>query len=369
MFSISHQDSRTKARTGILNTAHGIVKTPVFMPVGTKATVKAVTPTELHELNIEIILSNTYHLFLRPGMDIIIKAGGLHKFMNWDSPILTDSGGYQVFSLSSLRKIKENGVEFKSHIDGQKLFLGPVEAMAIQKQLGSDIAMVFDDCPPYPCSRNDAEQSLTRTLKWARECQNQDRAEGQFYFGIIQGSIFKDLRISCLEALVEMNFDGFAIGGLSVGEPDNVMFEVIEWLGPIMPTSSPRYLMGVGTPPQIVTAAANGIDMFDCVLPTRVGRNGCAYTETGMKQIKGAKCKSDFSPIEAGCECYACRHFTKAYIRHLLNVNEILGLRLLTVHNLYFYKNLMKRIRFHIEDNTFREFQQCFLKGYELPGS
>ncbi len=365
MFSLSHKDSHTKARTGLLKTAHGDIKTPVFMPVGTKASVKAVSPAELYELDIEIILSNTYHLFLRPGTDIIAQAGGLHKFMNWDRPILTDSGGYQVFSLSSLRKIRDDGVEFNSHIDGQKLFLGPVEAMAIQKQLGSDIAMVFDDCAPFPCSEKDADLSLTRTLKWAADCRNQDRAEGQSYFGIIQGSIYKHLRISCLEALAAMDFDGYAIGGLSVGEPDNMMYEVIEWLTPIMPVDKPRYLMGVGTPPQIVTAVANGVDMFDCVLPTRVGRNGCAYTETGMKQIKGAKCKSDFTPIEAECGCYACKNFTKAYIRHLLNVNEILGLRLLTIHNLYFYKNLMERMRHHIENNTFREFQINFLNNYK----
>ncbi len=367
MFSLLHRDSDTGARTGLLQTTHGEVKTPVFMPVGTKASVKAVTPAELDELKTEIILSNTYHLFLRPGTDIIVKAGGLHKFMGWDKPILTDSGGYQVFSLSSLRKISDDGVEFKSHIDGQKLFLGPIEAMAIQKKLGSDIAMVFDDCTPYPCSENDAELSLMRTLKWAAECQKQDRAEGQSYFPIIQGSMFKPLRISCAEALIDLDFDGYAIGGLSVGEPDSIMYEVIEWLAPIMPDGKPRYLMGVGTPPQIVTAVANGIDMFDCVLPTRVGRNGCAYTKTGMKQIKGAKYKSDFSPIEAGCQCYACKNFTNAYIRHLLNVNEILGLRLLTIHNLYFYKNLMERMRFHIEDNTFREFSINFLKNYQPP--
>ena len=363
-FSVNYNDVETQARTGVLKTAHGLIETPVFMAVGTRGSVKAVSPSELMELNSEIILSNTYHLCLRPGIEIIESAGGLHKFIGWNRPILTDSGGYQVFSLSKLRKITEKGVEFQSYLDGSPLFLGPDQAMRLQKRFGSDISMAFDDCPPYPCDYDAAVLSLGRTLRWAADCRQYDLAPNQLVFGIIQGSVYKDLRKKCTHALVNMNFDGYALGGLSVGEPEESMFQVTDWITPDLPVDKPRYLMGVGTPPQIVEAVARGIDMFDCVLPTRVGRNGCAYTADGMQQIKAGRYKNDFTPISDKCGCYACRNFTKAYIRHLLNVKEILGLRLLTLHNLFFYQKLMKEIRKSIANNTFSKFRANFINGY-----
>ena len=366
-FCVRYQDLETHARTGELSTVHGTIQTPVFMPVGTRAGVKAMSPNELYELNSEVILSNTYHLSIRPGVDIIQSAGGLHQFMGWNRAILTDSGGYQVFSLAKLRKVSDKGVEFQSHLDGSALFLGPSEAMSIQKALGSDIAMVFDECPPYPCEYKKAQISLERTLRWAAECCAHDRAQGQCYFGIIQGAMYQDLREKCAQSLMEMDFDGYALGGLSVGEPEELMFRVTDWIAPHLPDKKPRYLMGVGTPPQIIEAVARGIDMFDCVLPTRVARNGCAYTASGMKQIKGGRYKKDFTPIEDGCTCYACKNFTKAYIRHLLNVGEILGLRLVTMHNLHFYQKLMKRIRKTIKEGSFNMFRQKFLNGYSKP--
>ena len=366
-FSVTHNNTETLARAARLTTSHGTVETPVFMPVGTRGTVKAISPRELSELNLAIVLCNTYHLWVRPGGDIIRSAGGLHRFMNWNGPILTDSGGYQVFSLSKLRNISAEGVQFQSHLDGSALFLGPKEAMAIQKDLGSDIAMVFDECPPYPCNYNAATVSLDHTLQWASDCREYDLDPNQLCFGIVQGSVYQDLREKCLHALMAMDFDGYALGGLSVGEPENVMFNVIDWVKRELPKDKPRYLMGVGTPPQIVKAVALGIDMFDCVLPTRVGRNGCAYTADGMKQIKGGRYKNDFTPIEDGCGCYACQNFTKAYIRHLLNVGEILGLRLLSLHNLYFYHKLMADVRMHINADTFAQFRETFLKRYTPP--
>lgn len=366
-FSVTHNDTESLARTAWLKTVHGTIETPVFMPVGTKGTVKAVSPSELCELNSAVILCNTYHLWVRPGVDIIQSAGGLHQFINWSRPILTDSGGYQVFSLSKLRKISAKGVQFRSHLDGASLFLGPKEAMGIQKALGSDIAMVFDECPPFPCEYNAAVTSLDHTLRWAADCREFDRDPRQYYFGIVQGSVYQGLREKCLQALMEMDFDGYALGGLSVGEPEDIMFNVIDWVKHELPSNKPRYLMGVGTPPQIVKAVAEGIDMFDCVLPTRVGRNGCAYTAEGMKQIKGGRYKNDFTPIESTCACYACRNFTKAYIRHLLNVGEILGLRLLSLHNLFFYQKLMEDIRKNIKGGTFTAFKERFLECYTPP--
>ena len=337
------------------------------MPVGTKGTVKSVAPRELEELKSTFILANTYHLFIRPGIDIIRAAGGLHAFIGWQHPILTDSGGYQVFSLSKLRKICDDGVWFQSHLDGSKLFLGPVEAMALQRDFGSDIAMVFDECPPYPCSREAAVAAVDRTVRWAEECRQQPTAVGQSSFGIVQGSEHRDLREQCASRIANLEFDGYAIGGLSVGEPESVMYDVIDWTVPAMPVAKPRYLMGVGTPPQLVEAVARGIDMFDCVLPTRVGRNGCAYTWTGMQQIKGSKNKDQFSPIDEGCACYACQKFTRAYIRHLLNVDEILGLRLLTIHNIHFYQTLKETTRERIRAGTFRKFRDRFHAAYVPP--
>jgi queuine tRNA-ribosyltransferase len=364
-FRETHRDG--DARCGVLNTAHGPIETPIFMPVGTRASVKTVSPQELKTLEASIILGNTYHLNLRPGMGIIDAAGGLHPFMSWDRPILTDSGGYQVFSLSKLRKVTEAGVQFRSHIDGAKLFLGPREAMDIQRRLGSDIAMVFDECPPYPSPEPEVARSLERTLRWAMTCREQARSQGQLVFGIGQGGGYRELRERCMASLVEMDFDGYAIGGLSVGEPEATMYEILEWVVPIMPPSKARYLMGVGTPPQLVEAVARGVDMFDCVLPTRVARNGSAYTSEGMLQAKAGRWKADFRPIQEDCECYTCTNFTRAYVRHLLNVGEIFGLRLVTLHNLHFYLRLMRDIRAHIRAGTFADFRAEFAARYQPP--
>ena len=326
-FTVLATDAQTLARRGTLCTAHGVVQTPVFMPVGTQATVKAMAPCELEDLGAEIILGNTYHLTIRPGVDIIAGAGGLHRFMGWNRAILTDSGGYQVFSLSKLRKMRPDGVEFQSHVDGKTLFLGPREAMAIQRQLGSDISMAFDECTPYPCTHPEAERSLALTLRWAALCREQERAPGQLVFGIVQGAGFQDLREQAVAAIAALDFDGIAVGGVSVGETEAEMVQVLDWVAPLLPPAKPHYLMGVGTPRQLVLGVARGIDMFDCVLPTRVGRNGSAFTLTGTIPVKAGRYKNDFTPIDPTCECYACRHFSKAYIRHLLNVNEILGSR------------------------------------------
>ena len=334
------------------------------MPVGTRATVKAVPQKDLIELDAEIILGNTYHLILRPGLDIIEAAGGLHQFMSWQRPILTDSGGYQVFSLSDLRKVKKDGVEFQSHIDGNKMFLGPREAMAAQRILGSDIAMVFDECPPWPCTEEDARTSLARTTRWAGMCREQERAPGQLVFGIVQGSVYSGLREQAAKELIDIGFDGYAIGGVSVGEPQDKMYEIVDAAAPHLPEDRPRYLMGVGLPPQIVECVARGIDMFDCVLPTRVGRNGSAYTWDGMVQAKTGRYKADFTQIEADCACYTCRNFTKAYLRHLINVGEILALQLLSIHNVHFYLELMRRIRQAIESKTFQDFRERFHARY-----
>ncbi|MCK5834846.1 MAG: tRNA guanosine(34) transglycosylase Tgt [Lentisphaeria bacterium] len=366
-YTLLKKDTETKARRGVVKTKHYEVQTPIFMPVGTQATVKALDADELKDMGAQIILGNTYHLNLRPGLEIMEEAGGLHKFQNWDRAILTDSGGYQVFSLAKLRKLKHDGVEFRSHLDGSKLFIGPKEAMHIQKVLASDIAMLFDECTPYPCSYEDAKKSLDLTLRWAKDCKEQPRADQQLYFGIVQGSTYEDLRRHSAKSLVEIGFDGYAIGGLSVGEPEEEMYKAIDYVEDLLPEDHPRYLMGVGTPPQIVQAVARGVDMFDCVLPTRVGRNGSAYTAKGMIQMKGAKYKSDFGPIEEGCECYACKNHTRAYVRHLLKANEILGLRLMSIHNVHFYLNLMQQIRDHIEAGTFKKFHDDFIANYVPP--
>ncbi|MCF7853684.1 MAG: tRNA guanosine(34) transglycosylase Tgt [Candidatus Pacebacteria bacterium] len=363
-FQILETDSPTSARRGQLQTAHGIVQTPVFMPVGTQATVKTMTPHELEEMGGQILLGNTYHLSLRPGIDIIRNAGGLHSFMAWHGPILTDSGGYQVFSLSKLRKITPEGVRFQSHIDGSSLFLGPREAMDIQKNLGADIAMVFDECPSHASTHQQAAASLELTLEWASVCRDQERAPNQLVFGIVQGALYEDLRVHAAQALTSLDFDGYAIGGLSVGEPEDRMLEVLNWTAPRLPVDSPRYLMGVGTPPQIVEAVARGIDMFDCVLPTRLARNGSAFTSKGCIPIKAGRYKEDFAPIDNDCDCYTCRHFSRAYIRHLINVNEILASRLMTIHNLHFYLTLMRRLRNHLEEGTFQEFREAFHARY-----
>jgi len=364
MFELLKTDPGSRARLGRLTTAHGRIDTPVFMSVGTQASVKALDPRELLELGTQIILGNTYHLNIRPGMEIIRAAGGLHRFMNWPAPILTDSGGFQVFSLATIRKIQPHGVEFRSHLDGSLLFLGPREAMAIQRELGSDIAMVFDDCPPHTSTPRELRGAVDRTLRWAKECREQPRGSGQLVFGIVQGGTNAALREECAKALKGMGFDGYAIGGVSVGEPEPEMFRAIEMTEPFLPENQPRYAMGLGTPAQLVELVARGVDMFDCVLPTRVARNGTAFTRNGSISIKGGAFKSDFRPIEEGCDCFACRNFTRAYLRHLLNVGEILGLRMLSVHNTRMYVKVMEDIRAAIADGTFGEFRKKFAESY-----
>lgn len=350
------------ARRGVLHTRRGDIQTPIFMPVGTRGSVKAVSPAELDELGAQIILGNTYHLFLRPGLETITLAGGLHKFISYDKPILTDSGGFQVFSLANLRKITPDGVKFASHIDGSRFFLGPVESMLIQKTLDSDIVMAFDECTPYPATFEQALKSLEMTARWERMSREQPLNDGQLRFGIVQGSTFDELRRRSAQSIVEIGFDGYAIGGVSVGESEEEMMRAVDAAAPCLPENAPRYLMGVGTPRQIVESVARGVDMFDCVLPTRLGRHGGAYVGNGQTiSLKAAKFAHDFSPIEQGCQCYACKNFTKAYIRHLLNVGEILGMRLLTVHNLHYYLNLAARIRSALENGTFELLRKEFL--------
>jgi queuine tRNA-ribosyltransferase len=364
MFELLKTDAHTKARLGRLARAHGTVDTPVFMPVGTQASVKALDPRELREMGTQIILGNTYHLNIRPGLDIIRAAGGLHRFMNWDRPILTDSGGFQVFSLAKIRKIKPHGVEFRSHLDGSLLFIGPKESMEIQRVLGSDIAMVFDECPPHDAPAREQKLAVERTIRWARECREQPRSGGQLVFGIVQGGSNSALREECAKALVAMEFDGYAIGGVSVGEPEPEMMKAIEFTEPFLPAHQARYAMGLGTPAQMLELIARGVDMFDCVLPTRVARTGTAFTRRGAFGIKGAAYKSDFGPIEEGCDCFACRHFTRAYLRHLLNVNEILGLRMVSVHNSHLFLKVMADTRAHLAAGTFAEFYREFIAHY-----
>lgn len=360
-FELLYQDPTSGARLGRLTTAHGVVNTPVFMPVGTRATVKAMSPRELEELNVQIILGNTYHLFLRPGPELIEKAGGLHQFEDWHHPILTDSGGFQVFSLSNLRKMKPDGVEFASHIDGTRFFLGPRESMAIQRALGSDIVMSFDECTPYPCKYEDAAKSLDVTLRWELMSREQKLKDHQQLFGIVQGSTYRDLRERSAKELVKIGFDGYSIGGLSVGESEEMMFECLEWVTPLLPKDKPRYLMGVGTPKQIYEGMRRGVDMFDCVMPTRLARHGSAFVRGGKTiPVKAGKYREDFTPVDPTCSCYCCTHFTKAYIRHLMNVNEILGIRLITLHNIHYFMDLTKRIREHIAAGTLNDMASEF---------
>ena len=348
------------ARRGVLTTRRGAIQTPVFMPVGTRATVKAMSPGELEELNAEIILGNTYHLFLRPGMELMAKAGGLHRFMNWKRSILTDSGGFQVFSLATLRKMEPDGVRFASHIDGTRFFLGPRESMSIQRTLDSDIVMAFDECTPYPATFEQAEKSLEITTRWERMSREQPLNDGQLRFGIVQGSVYPELRKRAAESLIDIGFDGYAIGGVSVGESEPEMMLAIDAAAPHLPENAPRYLMGVGTPRQIVESVARGVDMFDCVMPTRLGRHGSAFVGKGTIPVKAGRYAADFTPIDPECGCCVCRNFTKAYIRHLFNVGEILGVRLVTMHNLYYFLNLMRRIRASIEEGTFEELRREF---------
>ena len=364
MFELLKTDPSSRARLGRLTTTRGVIETPVFMPVGTQGSVKALDPRELLETGTQIILGNTYHLYIRPGLDIITAAGGLHKFINWSKPILTDSGGFQVFSLAKIRKIKPHGVEFRSHLDGSLLFLGPKEAMNIQRVLGSDIAMVFDECPPHNSPPREMRAAVERTIRWALECREQPRANGQMVFGIVQGGSDAAMREECAKKLVEMDFDGYAIGGVSVGEPEPEMMKAVEVTEPFLPPNKARYAMGLGTPAQMVELIARGVDMFDCVLPTRVARNGTAYTSKGAVSIKGGFNKADFGPIEEGCECYACKNFTRAYLRHLLSVHEILGLRMLSVHNSHMYLKVMENARTALAAGTFGDFRREFAANF-----
>jgi queuine tRNA-ribosyltransferase len=363
------ESTEGEARAATLQTRRGPVRTPVFMPVGTQATVKAMTPAELESLGAQIILGNTYHLHVRPGEKLIARLGGLHRFMGWNRPILTDSGGYQVFSLAKLRKITPEGVRFQNHLDGSPTFIGPETSMEIQRDLGSDIVMLFDECPPHPCSHADADKSLDLTLAWAKRCRAwwdaQPTEDRPLVFGIVQGSSHADLREKSARALVEIGFDGYAVGGVSVGEPEPEMFAAVENSVPFLPKTHPRYAMGLGTPPQILEMIARGVDMFDCVLPTRLARNGTAFTAGGTLNLKNAPFAEDPSPIEEGCQCYACQNFTRAYLRHLVKAEEILGLRLLSIHNLHFYLGLTRQAREHILAGTFQEFRRRFVAGYK----
>ena len=364
-FKIEKKSSQCKARTGVIKTNHGTIKTPVFMPVGTRATVKAMNNDELKSIGSQIILSNTYHLYLKPGQEIIRKADGLHKFMNWDKPILTDSGGFQVFSLSDTRKISEEGVEFRSHIDGSKHFISPEKSMEIQNDLGSDIMMAFDECCPYPASHEYTENSMMRTLRWLKRCKEYHKnTENQNLFGIIQGGMYKDLREYSAKNTIEFDLPGYAVGGLSVGEPRDMMIDLLDFTTDFMPEDKPRYLMGVGSPDYLFESVEKGIDMCDCVLPTRIARNGTALTSKGKLVVKNAKYKEDFSPLDDDCDCYACKNHTRAYIRHLLNVDEILGARLLSIHNLRFLIRLMEKIRTAIEEDKYMEFKDEFYQNY-----
>ena len=390
MFELLSKDRNSKARHGRLITAHGSIETPAFMPVGTQGSVKAVSPRELREINAQIILGNTYHLFVRPGLDVIKHFGGLHKFMNWNGPILTDSGGYQIFSLAKLRKITEEGVQFQNHIDGARAFISPEVAMEIQAALGGDIAMALDECVPYPCEYDYAAQSAEMTTRWAQRCKEaaqrptpnaqrpieaseqtairnpQFAIERQLLFGIVQGATFDDLRTASAQAIVGLDFDGYAIGGVSVGEPEEEMMRAVESAEPFLPRDKPRYAMGLGTPPQMLEMIARGMDMFDCVLPTRLARNGTAFTATGTLNLKNAEFALDKSPIEDSCRCETCREFSRGYIRHLVKAEEILGLRLITLHNLSFYLNLMRRARTEIESGTFDPFRKAFVTEYKM---
>ncbi|WNF32243.1 tRNA guanosine(34) transglycosylase Tgt [Aeribacillus composti] len=356
---------QTGARLGIVHTPHGSFETPVFMPVGTLATVKTMSPEELKEIGAKIILSNTYHLWLRPGEDIVKEAGGLHSFMNWDGAILTDSGGFQVFSLSEFRRIEEEGVYFRNHLNGDKLFLSPEKATEIQNALGSDIIMAFDECPPYPASFDYMKQSVERTSRWAERCLAAHKRENeQGMFGIVQGGEYENLRKQSARDLVSLDFSGYAVGGLSVGEPKEVMNRVLEFTVPLLPSDKPRYLMGVGSPDSLIDGAIRGIDMFDCVLPTRIARNGTLMTSTGRLVVKNAKYARDFGSLDESCDCYVCRNYSRAYIRHLIKSNETFGIRLTSYHNLYFLIKLMEQIRESIREDRLGDFREEFFERY-----
>jgi len=363
-FEVIKKAGGSRARNGMLQTPHGIFETPVFMPVGTQATVKTMTPEELEQIGAKIILSNTYHLYLRPGHKIVEEAGGLHGFMNWKGSILTDSGGYQVFSLGELREIREEGVTFRSHIDGSLHFIGPETSIEIQKALGADIVMSFDECIPYPATYDYVKDSVRRTTRWAERCKKVHDSPGQTLFGIVQGGLYKDLREESARDLVSLGFEGYSIGGLSVGEPKEDMYKVLDYTVPILPEEKPRYLMGVGSPDAIFEGVLRGIDMFDCVLPTRIARNGTVFTRKGKLVVRNSVYARDFSPLDQTCDCYVCRNYTRAYIRHLINTKEVLGIRLTTIHNLHFLLNLMRDIRKAIAGDYLTGFKNEFFESF-----
>jgi queuine tRNA-ribosyltransferase len=375
MFQLLKTAPDSQARRGRLTTSHGVIETPQYMPVGTQASVKAVAPRDLDEMGTQIILGNTYHLFLRPGLEVFEKFGGLHKFMNWHKPILTDSGGFQVFSLAKLRKITDEGVAFRSHLDGSSFFLGPKESIAIQHALGADIIMAFDECPPWPAEEGAVDAAVKRTLTWARSSLDHHRhliagdekrpTKEQALFGIVQGSGYPHLRQQCAEALVGMAFDGYAIGGVSVGEPEEEMYRAVDATVPHLPPEKVRYAMGLGQPHQMVELVARGVDIFDCVLPTRVARHATVYTRTGTLNLRGAQYRLDGAPLEPGCGCYACQNFTRAYIRHLFKAGEILALVLVSLHNLHFYLELMRDIRDALDRDSFGPFRETFIRQYQ----
>ena len=369
-FEVKKVEKNTGARLGVLHLPHGDVETPVFMPVGTQATVKSMTTDEMKDMiNSHIILSNTYHLFLRPGAELIKEAGGLHKFMNWDRNILTDSGGFQVFSLSKIRKITEEGVEFRSHIDGSKKFMSPEDSMYVQNCLGSDIMMAFDECAPYPASYDYVKNSMERTLRWAKGCKDfHKNTEKQALFGIVQGGMYEDLRKISVKETIDIGFPGYAIGGISVGEPKEEFLRVLRFTAPLLPEDKPRYLMGVGTPDYLIEAALAGVDMCDCVLPTRMARNGSAITHYGRLNMLNACHTKDFTTLDPDCDCYTCKNYTRAYIHHLFKSKEILGARLLSIHNLRFLVNLMENVREAIKEDSLLEFKEEFYQKYGYLG-
>ena len=363
-FHIEGECSKTGARAGVLKTPHGEIKTPVFMPVGTQASVKAMTPDQVRDTNAQIILANTYHLYLRPGHELVKKAGGLHRFMQWDKPILTDSGGFQVFSLGELRKLTEEGAFFQSHLDGSRHLLTPEKAMEIEEALGADIIMAFDECVPYPADYAYTKNSMQLTHHWAQRCKHAHTTQNQALFGIVQGGMYRELREISARTIRDMDFPGNAIGGLSVGEPKSMMYEMLEYVTPILPKNKPRYLMGVGTPDCLFEGVARGIDMFDCVLQTRIARNGTALTDHGRLVVRNAACAEDFMPIDEQCDCYTCRNFSRAYVRHLIKAGEILGGTLLSIHNIRYTVRLMEKMREAILQDRFVEFKNEFLANY-----
>lgn len=364
-YELIKQDPNCRARRGQLLTAHGTVETPVFMPVGTRGCVKGITPTQLAETGAQIVLANTYHMLLRPGPDVVESLGDLHGLMSWDGPILTDSGGYQVFSLSTLNRIGDDGVEFASHIDGTKIYLDPTAATQTQNQLGADVIMCFDECTPWPCPKDHLLKAVERTIRWARQCKDAHANDNQHLFGIVQGGVDLDLRSACAQELIPMDFDGYAIGGLSVGEGHEHMIRTVEYTTPLLPESKPRYLMGVGMPVDIVEAVRTGVDMFDCVLPTRNGRNAYAFTDDGPIRLRNSQYVRDTEPIERGCTCYACQHFGKGTIRHFFNVGEMLGPILVSIHNLTYYQRLMNEIRTQIEAGTYNIWADEFCRKHK----